>query len=95
MEQMGLRASSYWLSWLLSSLCANTAMVLALSAVDDPIVDSDSFAPYVRADLPNVYYLITRHGGHVGWCEGLLPCIGRWGFQNRAVFEFVDAVLSE
>ena len=46
-----------------------------------------------RAALPNLYFLVTRNGGHVGWCEGLLPCLGRWSFQNRVAFGFIDAVL--
>ena len=67
-------------------------------ALDDPIVDSDTFAPFARAPLPpNLFFLFTRCGGHVGWCEGWNAARagrdGAWGFQNRAVFEFVDAVL--
>eukprot|EP00908_Phaeocystis_cordata_P001732 Transcript_11868.p1 GENE.Transcript_11868~~Transcript_11868.p1 ORF type:complete len:586 (-),score=236.49 Transcript_11868:55-1812(-) len=93
--------------------------LLSLHALDDPIVNSCTFAPYVEfaqrrqpktpsdvqhhddgeaaASSSNLFFLFTRRGGHVGWCEGWNPRWagpdGAWGFQNRAVFEFVDAVL--
>lgn len=71
--------------------------LLHLHACDDPIIDCDTFAPYVSGcdhTSPNLYYLITRCGGHVGWCEGWMPWRKRWSFQNRAVLEFVEAVHS-
>ena len=70
--------------------------LLHLHACDDPIIDCDTFAPYLSggAPLPGcLHFVITRHGGHVGWCEGWRPWEDRWGFQNRTVFTFVDAVL--
>ena len=71
--------------------------LLHLHACDDPIIDCDTFAPYLSEGTPlppNLYFLITRQGGHVGWCEGPRPWRWRWSFQNRAVFEFVEAVHS-
>ena len=82
------------------------APLLHLHACDDPIIDCDTFAPFLpRAAVgapcapppplpPNLYALITRRGGHVGWCEGWWPWRARWSFQNRAVLEFVHAVLT-
>lgn len=74
-----------------------TVPLLHVHACDDPIIDCDTFAPYLRGGTPppNLHFLITRRGGHVGWCEGWLPWRTRWGFQNRAVFAFVDAVVEE
>ena len=71
--------------------------LLHLHACDDPIIDCDTFAPYLSAGRPppaNMHFLITRRGGHVGWCEGWAPWTTRWGFQSRAVFVFTDAVRS-
>ena len=43
------------------------------------------------ASSSNLFFLFTRRGGHVGWCEGWNPRWagpdGAWGFQNRAVFD--------
>lgn len=72
-----------------------TVPLLHLHACDDPIIDCDTFAPYLSGGVPlppNLYFLITRHGGHVGWSEGWMPWRKRWAFQNRAVFEFLEAV---
>ena len=70
--------------------------LLHLHACDDPIIDCDTFAPYLHSGQPlppNLHFLITRHGGHVGWSEGWMPWRHRWSFQNRAVFEFVEAAV--
>lgn len=69
--------------------------LLHFHACDDPIINCDTFAPFLSHGTrvpPNLFFLITRHGGHVGWAEGWLPWRHRWSVQNRAVFEFIDAV---
>ena len=67
--------------------------LLALHACDDPIADSAAFAPMLALGNPNLWFRITRTGGHLGFCEGWRP--KRWSFVSRTVFEFCDAVLGE
>jgi predicted alpha/beta-fold hydrolase len=75
--------------------------LLALHAVDDPIVDSSTFASAVEgttraagADYnPNCWFRFTRSGGHVGWSMGNVPSRERWLFMHLAVTDFAAAVL--
>ena len=74
--------------------------LLALAACDDPVINSDSFAPFVRGlaspgASPFLHFLFTRRGGHVGWCEGWAPWARPWSFMHRSVFGFADAVRAE
>lgn len=75
--------------------------LLALHAVDDPIVESATFAHSVHATTsqhgearnPNCWFRFTRAGGHVGWSLGLRPQRERWAFMHLAVVDFASAVL--
>jgi predicted alpha/beta-fold hydrolase len=73
--------------------------LLLVHACDDPIVDSRSYHSVIeggaQAANPNIWTRMTRHGGHVGWCEGWWPTPNRWSFMCRQVEEFADAVLAD
>lgn len=75
---------------------ANVSVPLLLvHACDDPIIDSRSYASVICSSNPNIWTRMTRHGGHVGWCEGWWPQPSRWSFMCRQVEEFADAVLAD
>ncbi len=86
-------------------LASAAVPLLAIHAADDPIIDSATFADHLpaitgrtadrpgsHAGNPHLFVLVTRSGGHIGWCEGLAPARRRWGFIHRVVAEFVGAV---
>lgn len=63
--------------------------LLSLGAFDDPVVSVKS-APFDAArSNPNVAFVTTRHGGHLGWWQGELSPT-RW--VGRVVVEFLAQV---
>ncbi|KAJ1641023.1 hypothetical protein T492DRAFT_332355 [Pavlovales sp. CCMP2436] len=76
--------------------------LLALHAVDDPIVWADNFEASIARTPPatsseknpNCWFRITRGGGHVGWSLGVDPRGERWLFMNLAVVDFAEAILA-
>ena len=72
------------------------APLLALHALDDPIIDADNYETGIAAakrGAENLFFCITRTGGHVGWPLGVWPVGRRWEFMNRLTMQFCDAVL--
>jgi predicted alpha/beta-fold hydrolase len=75
--------------------------LIALHATDDPIIECGTFADALRRTTtaggaeynPNLWFRITRRGGHVGWNLGLVPQRKRWLFMHQAVVDFAAAVL--
>ena len=68
--------------------------LLAVHACDDPIADSASYAPTISVGNKQLWFLITRSGGHVGWAEGSRPARHGWSFMRHVAWEFAEAVLA-
>lgn len=55
---------------------------LIIHALDDPLVPADSVP--ARDELSeNIYFELTRKGGHVGFIEGVLPWSPRYWLKER------------
>jgi len=69
--------------------------VLAIASRDDPITHADALrAEEYSAGNPNLLFLITDVGGHVGWPWGFKPWERGFDFMNESIATFVEAVLT-
>ena len=63
---------------------------LAVSSMDDPFAPAHTI-PFLEFELnPNTVLLLTRHGGHFGFIEGVYPRGRSW--MNRIVTQFLGAM---
>ncbi|XP_073191521.1 protein ABHD1 isoform X2 [Lepidochelys kempii] len=63
--------------------------VLCLNAADDPFSPLQAMPLAVVRRLPTVAVLVTVHGGHIGFLEGLFPRHG--SYMDRVFAQFVTA----
>lgn len=69
----------------------NTAVpILCLNAADDPFSPQIAFPVSVVRSLPNVALLLTAHGGHIAFLQGLFP--RGENYMERLFSQFVQAV---
>ncbi|KAM9704202.1 phospholipase ABHD3-like isoform 2-T2 [Menidia menidia] len=69
----------------------NTAVpILCLNAADDPFSPQDAFPVSIVQALPNVALLLTAHGGHIAFLQGLFP--RGESYMERLFGQFVQAV---
>ncbi|GAA5992511.1 hypothetical protein JCM10908_000855 [Rhodotorula pacifica] len=63
--------------------------LLSFSAWDDPIVCSKGVPSHAAKTNPNLVFVFTKHGGHLGWFEGFFRA-RRW--IAKPVVEFLKAL---
>ncbi|XP_040920796.1 phospholipase ABHD3-like isoform X3 [Toxotes jaculatrix] len=69
----------------------NTAVpILCLNAADDPFSPQNAFPLTIVRGLPNVALLLTAHGGHIAFLQGLFP--RGENYMERLFGQFVQAV---
>ncbi|XP_028253816.1 phospholipase ABHD3-like isoform X2 [Parambassis ranga] len=67
-----------------------TVPILCLNAADDPFSPQNAFPVSIVQSLPNVALLLTAHGGHIAFLQGLFP--QGEGYMERVFDQFVQAV---
>ncbi|XP_048371825.1 protein ABHD1 [Sphaerodactylus townsendi] len=64
--------------------------VLCLNASDDPFSPQHAIPLDAAQDVPTLAFLVTSHGGHIGFLEGLFP--RHKSYMDRVFAQFVGAV---
>uniref|UniRef100_A0A3P8RYV8 Abhydrolase domain containing 1 n=1 Tax=Amphiprion percula TaxID=161767 RepID=A0A3P8RYV8_AMPPE len=64
--------------------------ILCLNAADDPFSPQTAFPVNIVQNLPNVALLLTAHGGHIAFLQGLFP--RGESYMERLFGQFVQAV---
>ncbi|KAJ1158513.1 hypothetical protein NDU88_011201 [Pleurodeles waltl] len=63
--------------------------LLCLNASDDPFSPCHTIPLDVAQNIPNMALLVTMHGGHIGFLEGLLP--RHENYMDRVYRQFISA----
>ena len=64
--------------------------LLCLNAADDPFAPEESIPFTLLQRCPNVAMVLTRHGGHVGFTQGLFPRGS--GYMEKVVIQYMQAL---
>ncbi|XP_043918293.1 protein ABHD1-like [Protopterus annectens] len=64
--------------------------VLCLNAADDPFAPSHTIPVDTVRSHPNIALLVTSHGGHIGFLEGMFP--RHRNYMDRVLAQFITAV---
>jgi len=66
--------------------------LLLMNAMDDPLFSLDQIPVNSALENENLLMVLTKHGGHLGWCQGfILPSLVHW--HDKVAVEFVETVL--
>mmetsp|Transcript_17008 Transcript_17008/g.38835 ORF Transcript_17008/g.38835 Transcript_17008/m.38835 type:complete len:538 (-) Transcript_17008:47-1660(-) len=68
--------------------------LLSVHAIDDPISIYETMLADEVSRTDNVMLLATKHGGHIGWPNGLFPSENRWDFMINIAMEYAFEVAS-
>ncbi|EDO34154.1 predicted protein [Nematostella vectensis] len=70
--------------------------LLLLNARDDPIVPEQLYVSPKKHvhENPNAMFVVTEHGGHLGYYEGGLIGISDLTWLDRSLLQYILAVLS-
>ncbi|CAM9385673.1 unnamed protein product [Pylaiella littoralis] len=68
--------------------------MLAVSSFDDPIMTSDGSPEAALTNVEDLFILVTRKGGHVGWPTGWLPHRNKWSWMSNTSLDFCEAVVA-
>jgi len=66
--------------------------LLAVHAMDDPIAVYEVVLAERIHETENVMLLATKHGGHIGWPQGISPSKNRWNFMMDVAMKFANVV---
>ncbi|CAM9440530.1 unnamed protein product, partial [Discosporangium mesarthrocarpum] len=66
--------------------------MLAIHAVDDPIMTPEGAPIGVVDRLEDLFILLTKKGGHVGWPTGWFPSLKKWEWMSSSALDFSEAV---
>jgi len=76
--------------------------LLVVHSLDDPLITWRTVAANSGLMHPanltsktgsgNLFLLLTKRGGHVGWPVGMLPFVEKWRWMSEISSSFVDAV---
>lgn len=67
--------------------------LLCLNAADDPFAPEDSIPCELLSRCPNVVMVLTRHGGHVGFTEGLFPRGA--GYMEKVLVQYFQVLFEQ
>ena len=67
--------------------------LLIVNAIDDPIAPGHSIPWQAPRDNENLLIAVTKHGGHLGWCDRSSPFDG-CGWVEDASLSFLGAALN-
>lgn len=67
--------------------------LLCLNAADDPFAPGESIPFELLSSCPNVAMVLTKHGGHVGFTEGLFPRGA--GLMEKVLVQYTQALFEQ
>lgn len=67
--------------------------LLCLNAADDPFAPEDSIPYELLGRCPNVAMVLTQHGGHIGFTEGLFPRGA--GYMEKVIIQYAQALFEQ
>lgn len=71
-------------------LCKINIPLLCLNAADDPFAPEESIPFELLSRCPNIAMVLTKHGGHVGFTEGLFPRGA--GLMEKVIVQYSQAL---
>eukprot|EP00611_Tribonema_gayanum_P023700 TRINITY_DN5047_c0_g2_i1.p3 TRINITY_DN5047_c0_g2~~TRINITY_DN5047_c0_g2_i1.p3 ORF type:complete len:276 (+),score=67.55 TRINITY_DN5047_c0_g2_i1:2683-3510(+) len=67
--------------------------LMCINAADDPLVPPSMWPPSQTLEAnPNVIFVSTKGGGHIGWCQGANPLKGL-SWADEVLIEYLAAAL--
>eukprot|EP00903_Cladosiphon_okamuranus_P014215 g13207.t1 len=88
-------ASYYWgMSAAGGKVAGLRTPTLAVSSLDDPIMNPDGAPIDEVKNIEGLFILLTRKGGHVGWPTGWLPGRKKWDWMNKTSLGFCEAIVA-